>query len=48
VLHGLGRRDRQLGAAGIFRELAAELGLPEATYKDVGTQGIRLGGEDGG
>lgn len=45
VLRGLRRRDRQLGAAGVFQELAAELGLPGTTYKDLGRQGIRLGGE---
>jgi predicted molibdopterin-dependent oxidoreductase YjgC len=42
ALRGLGAWDRQVSAAGVFRELAADLGLRGATYKEVGHLGLQL------
>jgi NADH-quinone oxidoreductase subunit G len=45
LLSALGGWDRMVSAQGVFRELAPELGIGGATYREIGNQGIIAGGE---
>jgi NADH-quinone oxidoreductase subunit G len=42
ALRGLGAWDRQVSAAGVFRELAPGLGLAGTGYKEIGNLGVEL------
>jgi predicted molibdopterin-dependent oxidoreductase YjgC len=48
VLAGLGAWDRQVSAAGVFREAAKDLGLDGATHREIGLLGLPPGGAAGG